>query len=62
MKKASEYLQHAEECRALARGVEGDPREQLLHMATTWENLAAERTDLVRRHPELLKEHATAEA
>jgi hypothetical protein len=39
--KASEYRQHAEECRALARGVlPGHQREQLLEMAQTWEKLA----------------------
>jgi len=33
MKKASEYRQHAEECRALARGVAAGPhREQLLEI------------------------------
>ena len=50
MKKASEYRQHAEDCRALARGVlNGHQREQLLEMAQTWDKLAAERADLVRR-------------
>ena len=54
MKKASEYRQHAEECRALARGVAAGPqREQLLDMAHTWDKLAEERADLIRRHPEL---------
>src|SRR4051812_20894367 len=54
MKKASEYRQHADECRALARGVpEGEQRDQLLEMAATWERLAAERSELARRHPEL---------
>jgi len=54
MKKASEYRQHAEECRALARGVAAGPqREQLLDMAHTWDKLAVERADLIRRHPEL---------
>ncbi len=53
MKKASEYRQHAEECRALARQVHGEQRDQLLEMARTWDKLADERSDLVRRHPEL---------
>lgn len=54
MKKASEYRQHAQECRDLAKQMpEGDKRNQLLEMARTWENLADERSDLVRRHPEL---------
>ena len=54
MKKASEYRQHANECRALAQGMEhGEQRNQLLEMASTWEKLAADRSDLVRRHPEV---------
>ena len=54
MKKASEYRQHAEECRTLARTMkEGEHRTQLLEMAATWEKLAEERSDLIRRHPEL---------
>src|SRR5215207_5234515 len=64
MKKASEYRQHAEECRALARGLAlGPHREQLLEMAQTWEKLAAERADFVRRHPEMAidGEHAEEE-
>jgi hypothetical protein len=44
MKKASEYRQHAQECRALAKGMEqGEHREQLLRMAETWEGLAEQR-------------------
>ena len=44
MKKASEYRQHAEECRTLAKGMpEGDARDQLLTMADTWERLAQDR-------------------
>jgi hypothetical protein len=53
MKKASEYRLHAEECRALAAGMTGEQRDQLIEMASTWERLAEERSDLVRRHPEL---------
>jgi hypothetical protein len=53
MKKASEYLAHAEECRQLAAGMDAAQRAQLLEMAATWDKLAAERADLVRRHPEL---------
>ena len=54
MKKASEYRQHAEDCRALAQAMEqGDQRDQLLEMAATWDNLAADRSELVRRNPEL---------
>jgi hypothetical protein len=53
MKKASEYRRHAEECRALAKGVQGEQKVQLLEMAATWDNLAAERTEFIKRHPEL---------
>jgi hypothetical protein len=54
MKKASEYQQHAEECRALARRLgQGEHRNQLLGMAATWDKLAAERSELIRRYPEL---------
>ncbi len=54
MKKASEYRMHAGECRALALRMEhGEQRDQLLEMAATWDKLASERSELVRRHPEL---------
>jgi hypothetical protein len=71
MKKASEYRQHAKECRALANAMDqGDQRDQLLDMAATWERLAEERSELVQRHPDLAFEgevqeeagHASAEA
>ena len=60
MKKASEYRAHADECRALARTMQGEQRDQLLQMAATWDRLAADRSGLVRRHPELgsPEEHA----
>ena len=54
MKKASEYRQHAAECRALANAMDqGDQSDQLLEIAATWERLAQERSELVQRHPEL---------
>jgi hypothetical protein len=54
MKKASEYRQHAEECLSLAKGLPaGEQRDQLLKMAETWRTLAADRTTLILRHPEL---------
>jgi hypothetical protein len=53
VKKASEYRQHAVECRHLATGVQGIQREQLIEMAATWDRLADERAELVQRHPEL---------
>ena len=62
MKKASEYRQHAIECRQLAAALDvGDQRDQLLEMAATWDKLAAERSDLVRRHPELAMDGEQAE-
>ena len=57
MTKASEYRQHAAECRALAQSMEhGEQRNQLLEMALTWDKLADDRSDLVRRHPGLALE------
>jgi hypothetical protein len=44
MKKASEYLRNAQECRRLITTV-ADPQQQamLRNMADTWESLAADR-------------------
>ena len=54
MKKASEYRQHAEECRRLASTMEfGEQRDQLLQMTANWEKMAMDRSELVGRHPEL---------
>src|SRR5215212_6080729 len=54
MKKASEYRRHADECRSLAKGLlAGEQRDQMLNMAGVWEKLAADRTTLILRHPEL---------
>ena len=54
MKKASEYRMHAQECRALAAKMDlGDARNQLLTMARHWDQLAIERSELLKRHPEL---------
>jgi len=43
VKKVEEYLQHASECRALARASPPAHREQLEEMALTWEQLAEAR-------------------
>ena len=44
MKKASEYRQHAAECRQLAASANTEEqREMLLKMAATWEGLAHDR-------------------
>ncbi len=62
MKKASEYRLHADECRELAMKMEsGEQRDQLLAMAKHWEQLAADRTNLIRQHPELAVEGEHAE-
>jgi hypothetical protein len=54
MRKASEYRQHAEECRSLAASMPSDAhRDQLLEMAEQWEKLAEERLTLIANHPEL---------
>ena len=40
MKKASEYREHAEQCRKLAKGMPpGEQRDQLADMAVTWPQL-----------------------
>jgi hypothetical protein len=51
MKRASEYRAYSEECRTLAKQMEGGHREQLLDMARTWEKLASESADFVRSDP-----------
>lgn len=52
MKKASEYREHAVECRQLAATMDGEHQRQLLEMADTWEQLAREREELVARRPD----------
>ena len=50
MKKASEYHEHAEECRQLAsRSIDPEHKAALIKMAETWENLAKERMALLER-------------
>ena len=62
MKKASEYRQHAKECRDLAATMESaGQREQLLEMAHHWENLATDRVALIERHPDLAHPGETEE-
>jgi hypothetical protein len=43
MKKIDEYLQHAQDCRDLARTAHPAHRVQLEQMAQTWEQLAEAR-------------------
>lgn len=54
MKKASEYLAHARQCRELAaRMATAADREQMISMASHWEQLAQDRAELIRKHPDL---------
>jgi hypothetical protein len=53
VKKSDEYLQHAKDCRRLARQMEvGEQRDQLMKMAETWEVLAIERGRNLRNNNE----------
>jgi hypothetical protein len=52
--KASDYRRHAQYCRDLAKHTPpGEPREELLAIATTWDTLAVERPEWVQQHLEL---------
>jgi hypothetical protein len=54
VKKASEYREHARECRELAQKMETQAdREQMLAMAAHWETVANDRAALIRKHPDL---------
>jgi hypothetical protein len=44
MKKRSDYLKHAEECREMARTARPEHKTQLEEMARTWEQLAETRS------------------
>ena len=60
MKKASEYRQHAQECRALAKQLpEGAQRSQLLEMARTWDALSETRETKTRKPQDAQSEHAS---
>ena len=57
MKKASEYRGHARECRALAAQMDSpSQRDQMLAMAAHWDQLARDRTELIKKHPDLAVE------
>jgi hypothetical protein len=49
VKKIQEYLEHASECRTLARTVPPAHREQLEEMALTWEQLAEARRGKIKK-------------
>jgi len=50
MKKIEEYLNHADECREMARTASPDRRQKLEEMARTWEQLAASRKRRLGRY------------
>jgi hypothetical protein len=50
LKKASEYQEHADECRQLARtAVSPEHKAMLKKMAQTWESLARDRVQRIER-------------
>jgi len=49
VKKVEEYLEHASECRTLARSAPPAHREQLEDMAQTWEQLAEARKRKIKK-------------
>jgi hypothetical protein len=52
--KASDYRQHAQYCRNLAKHtLPGEFREELLEIARTWDTLAVEEREWVQQHLEL---------
>jgi hypothetical protein len=56
MKKVSEYREHAEECRVLARAAASPQhRDMLLNMASTWDALADDRQKANARQDRLTK-------
>jgi hypothetical protein len=60
VKKASEYRQHAHECRALAKQMpDGAQRSQLLEMARTWDALSEAREGKTRKPQDARSEHAS---
>ena len=53
MKKTDEFIQHANDCRKLAKQMDnGEQRDQLVKMAETWEVLARERERTLRNRGE----------
>jgi hypothetical protein len=62
MKKASEYRQHAQECRTLASHMDlAEQRSLMLSMAEHWNKLAEDRVALIENHPELAQDGEQAE-
>jgi hypothetical protein len=61
MRKASEYRQHAAECREMANRASGPQRDQLLEMAKTWDALADNRDKQIARQTRIDALDRTAE-
>src|SRR5690348_3173814 len=56
LKKTSEYYEHAQECRELARTAVGDEQRAMLEtMAQTWEGLAKDREHRMARKEKIAK-------
>jgi hypothetical protein len=63
MKKASEYREHARECRQLAGSMDSDEQRSLmLQMAEHWDKLATDRVALIKKHPDLAHDREHEEA
>jgi hypothetical protein len=54
MKKVSEYLQHARECREMERRFNPGSRQQLEEMAKAWEQMAEARRQQLRKQGDWL--------
>jgi hypothetical protein len=59
MRKMHEYLQHAAECRDMARTAPPAHRQQLEQMAETWEQLADARKRQVERQGRSIEQDAS---
>ena len=57
MKKLQEYLQHAAECRDMARTATATHRQQLENMAVTWEQLAEARKRQLAKEGKTEEDH-----
>jgi hypothetical protein len=54
MKKVSEHLQHARECREMERTFDLESRQQLEEMAKAWEQMAEARRQQLRKQGDWL--------
>ena len=62
MKKTSEYYEHAQECRELARTAVGEEQRAMLEtMARTWEGLARDREHRMARKEKIDKLEQSAQ-